>query len=420
LVFIGAIPAAITAIIGLAAAAGTAAAAFAAMAGFGALGFAMEDGELQMDNLTEAFEEVRSDFFDAFTPLAERLQPLFEDALEGLDRLFNAIASEGDALMALTDEARAFGQFVIDFVPEALRALSALANGLSGIFGNIGEFIQNNFANGMRTLVKLTAEIVPHLAEFVMVILNALPAIVRMSAGFLRVATSVIKFLGAIGRLFGLLGIGPEMFGLITASLLALISLFALGSSIIGSVFVTSLWSAITSLYAFTLGSYAAAGGLTFLGSTAISGVIAALVGFVASLISGAAALLGFTISAYEAAAAAAALITLLTLGAGVAIVGMAMSAAGAFTSMAGGVNEATSALKEFDKVQSGMAGNGFGAGGSDNPYGFTPDDPDNSPGSSGGVTVFNVESSGDPEEDRSNLDHGSWWSGRTSGGGGS
>jgi len=418
LVFLGAIPAAVTAIYTLAAAALAAAAAFTAMAGFGALGFAMEDGQLSMDNLSEAFQQVKEDFLDAFAPLANELQPLFEDALEGLERFFDAVAAEGDALMALTDEARAFGGFLIDFVPDALRTLAAMVEALSGIFADIGQAVEANFSNAVRTLVRLTAEAVPLLADFAMTITRALPAIIRMSMGFLRLATIVVQVLGGIGRLLSMLGISPRLFGLITASLLTLISAFALGSSIIGSVFVTSLWSAITSLYTFILSAHGASGALGLLGSTMLGTALSAVVNFVAGLITSIGALFGFTIATYQAAAAAAALVTILTLGAGLAIVGLAMSAAGAFTTMAGSITSATDALKDFDKVQSGMSGSGFGAGGQGNPYGYDPDDPDNSPGGGGGVTVFNVESSGDPDEDRSNMEHADWMSGRSTGGG--
>jgi hypothetical protein len=418
LVFLGAIPAAVTAIYTLAAAALTAAAAFAAMAGFGALGFAMEDGQLDMDNLSEAFQQVKDDFLDAFAPLANELQPLFEDALEGLERFFDAVAAEGDALMALTDEARAFGGFLIDFVPDALRTLAAMVEALSGIFGDIGRVVEANFSNAVRTLVRLTAEAVPLLADFAITIARALPAIVQMSMGFLRLATIVTQLLGGIGRLLSLLGISPRLFGLITASLLTLISVFALGSSIIGSVFVSSLWSAITGLFQFMLSSYAASGALTVFGSTAISSAVASLIGFTASLFTSAAALLGFELSAYSAAIAAATFWTAVTLGLAIGLVAFVLSMATAFTGLAGSIGSATSALKDFQSVQSGMSGSGFSAGGQGNPYGYDPDDPDNSPGGGGGVTVFNVESSGDPDEDRSNMEHADWMSGRTTGGG--
>jgi hypothetical protein len=417
LVFIGAIPAAVTAIYTLAAAAAVAAAAMAAMAGFGALGFAMEDGQFQMENLTEAFNQVREDFLDAFAPLANRLQPLFEDALEGLERFFDAVAAEGDALMALTDEARAFGGFLIDFIPDALRTLAAMVEGLSGIFARIGQVLERNFANIVRTMVRLTAEAAPLLGDFVMTLGMALPAIIEMSMGFLRLATVVIQALAGFGRFLSLLGISPRAFGLVTAALLTLISTFALGSSIVGSVFVSSLWSAITGLFQFMVSSYAASGALTVFGGTAISSAVASLIGFTASLFTSAAALLGFELSAYQAAIAAATFWTAVTVGLAIGLVAFVTSMAASFTSLAGSIGDATTAMKDFNSVQSGMSGSGFGAGGADNPYGFDPDNPDDTPGGGGGVTVFNVESSGDPDEDRSNMEHADWMSGRTTGG---
>lgn len=419
LVFIGAIPAAVAAIYSLAAAAATAAASFAAIAGFGALGLAMEDGQLNMQNLSDAFNEVRDDFLDAFAPLANRLQPLFEDALGGLETLFNAIADEGDALVALTDEARAFGGFILNFLPMALRSLAAFADSMSSAFSGIGDFLRENFGAVLRELVKVTMEALPAVSQLALVIGRALPAIIEMSAGFAQVLTYVIQFIGAMASVVGLLGLGNRAIGFVVASLLSLISVVALGSTIIGSVFVSSIISAIGSLYTFILSAHGASGALGVLGSTMLGTALSAVVNFVAGLITSIGALFGFTIATYQAAAAAAALVTILTLGAGLAIVGLATTAAGAFTSMAGSIDSATQSLKEFDKVQSGVSGSGFGGSG-DNPYGYDPNNPDNDPtgGSGMGVTVFNVESSGDPDEDRSNLEHADWLSGRTTGGG--
>lgn len=419
LVFIGAIPAAVTAIFTLAAAAATAAAAFAAMAGLGALGFAMEDGQLDMDNLQEAFQQVKEDFLDAFAPLANELQPLFEDALDGLGRFFDAVAAEGDALMALTDEARAFGGFLIDFVPDALRTLASMVNSLSDIFGDIGDVIQANFSNAVRTLVRLTAEAVPLLADFAMTVGRALPAIVEMSMGFLRLATIVTQVLGGIGRLLSMLGISPRLFGLITASLLTLISAFALGSSIVGSVFVSSIIGAVRGLYMFYLAALRADVSLLAMAKNGIIAAVGSIYKFITSLELSTGALWGFITSVWSADSALAAFLTLATFGTGLAIVGLAVSAATAFTGLAGSIGSATSALKDFKSVQSGMSGSGFGAGGQGNPYGFDPDNPDNTPGGGGGgVTVFNVESNGDPDEDRSNMEHADWMSGRSTGGG--
>lgn len=416
IVFIGALPAAITAIYTLAAAAATAAAAFAAMAGFGALGLAMEDGQFQMENLTQAFREVQQDFLDAFAPLANRLQPLFEDALAGLEMFFDAVADEGDALMALTDEARAFGRFIIDFVPEALRTLAALVESMSGIFGGMADSLQRNFTSVVRDLVELTAMIVPALADFANTVGRALPAIIRMSLGFLMVADAIINILGALGRLLGMLGISPTLLGKVTAALLSLISLFALGSTIIGSVFVTSLIGAIKSLYTFALAANAANVSLLRMGKMAAIVAIGGLYNLISGVLSTIPALGSLTIAGYSASAALASLLTLLTIGGALALVGLAMSAAAGFMSMADSIDTATRSLKDFQSVQSGMSGSGFGGAG-DDPYGYDPEDPRSSPGS-GGVTVFNVESSGDPEEDRSNMEHADWMSGRSTGGG--
>lgn len=416
LVFIGAIPAAVAAIYTLAAAAATAAAALVAMAAFGAIGFALEDGEFNMQNLSDAFEQVRRDFLDAFGPLAERLQPLFEDGLAGLERFFDAVADEGDALMALTDEARAFGGFVIDFVPEALRTLAALVASLSHVFAGMGESLDQNFTSFVRDMVNVTAQVVPVLADFANTLGRALPAIIEMSLGFLMVADAALNFLGFLARLVSLLGISPAVLGVVTASLLALISAFALGSTVVGSFFVTSLINSVKSLYMVAVAANAANVSLLRMGKLAAIVAIGGIYNVFYSALTAIPALLGMSGAAYTAASALAALLTIATLGAGIAIVGMALSAASGFMNLAGSIDSATRSLKDFRSVQSGMGGSGFDGSGSGNPYGYDPDDPDQSGGSSGSMAVFNVESSGDPDEDRSNLDHADWMAGRTTG----
>jgi len=375
-VFVGTLPAAITAMVGLAAAGFSAAAALAAIAGFGALGVAMEDGRFNMDNLTELFEQIRDDFLHAFTPLANQLEPLFRDAADGLGEFFRAVSDEGDALLELTDDARAFGRFLIDFVPQMLRTMAAMANSMGDVFGNIGGFLRANFEPAMRSLMEVTATVLPVVSELILSILRAVPAITRLSAGFALVTNAIIQVLGAVGRLISLFGISYEALGILLATMLTGISVFALGSAVIGSTFVTALYGAATAAISATYN-------------------IAVMI----------ASMLGLGKASLAAAAATAALWTVLSLGLAIGFVGFVSAMTSEFTSLAGSIDGAANSMKEFNRVSNGTGGVGFGND-SPNPYAYTPD--------SGGGDSYTVESSGDPEEDRSNIQYASWQSGRT------
>jgi len=388
LVFIGAIPAAYTALIGLATAAVAAAASLAAIGGFGALGVALQDGQLDMARLQEVGTEIKNSFIDAFAPLAEQLQPLFIDAVDGLDRFFQLVANNGDALLELRDEARAFGQFVIDFVPNALRAIAGLVEGMADVFGNIGDFLQRNFAGGMRQLLRVTRDAIPAVAEVGLLLAQAVPTLVEMSVGFMRVVGTVIQVIGAFSRLLGLLGIGPEMFGLLTGAILAAATATLLFRTAIVKALIASL---------------AKLGG----------GILAAassLVGYSGSAIVA-------TLATNALGMALLTLIGIVTLGLGIAVLaGVVGGIASQFDLLKNDITDTTDALKEFDNVASSVGGNG-----SQNPYGFTPEN-----GSGGGsgtsgsnsskdVTI-NIESSGDSQEDRSNARYAAWAQGRDTG----
>ena len=411
-VFIGSIPAVITAVLGLAAAAVTAAAALAAIAGFGAMGVALEGGQMDMENLTEVWDDIKESFIEAFAPLAEQLEPLFRDAVDGLGRFFQAIANQGDALMELTDEARAFGGFLMDFVPGALRTLAGLVEGLEPILSNIGQAINNNFSSFVRQLVYWTEQAVPVVADLVQTFISALPTIIQISIQFADVANEVLKVIGAFWRLITLNGLLSDEMGYLIAGLLVAATAFALLSKTVMQFALKSMWSAILSLNKFILGLWRANTAVTVFGSTTLGSAISGLIGFTASLISSIAGLLGFEISAWKAAIAAAAFWTAVTIGLALPLLGMISGMAAGFLGLSGSIDEATSSLKEFDRV-AGRTEGGF------NPYGGDP--PSSGAGaatSGGGNTTINIESNGDANEDASNARYVSFRQGRTTGGG--
>lgn len=388
-VFIGVMPAAITALVGLAAAAVGAAAGLASLAGLGALGVGLQDGQFNMDRLSEIGDEIKNDFIDAFAPLAERLAPLFMDAVDALDGFFQSIANQGDALMQLTDEARAFGGFIEEMVPEVLRTFAAFTEGMAPILSDIGEFIESNFSNIMRSLLSLTAQVVPILADMVFIIMDAIPALIQMSKGMAHGARVVLQLVSGFGSLLRMLGLTADEIGILLGFLLPLRTALALINTELLLMAANRIASAIVSLYKYFTAVMIAATGTDTL-----------------------------TVSLISARGAVAALATaLVATGIGAIIAGVASLAAG-FLGLSDGIGKATSNLKEFDRVAN-RTKDGF------NPYKGS-DPPTAGATAAGGLaasgrggkgsTVINIETTGDSDTDKSNARHVAFLQGRTTG----
>lgn len=372
-VFIGALPAAITAIATLATAAVAAAASLAAIGGLGLMGFAMaqeEGGGIpSAESFMAAFEEIRDSFFEAFAPLAQRLAPLFEDALNGLGRLFQAIADQGDALMALTDEARAFGGFVMNFIPQFLRAMAGLVEMVSPVFGQIADFIQSNQIT--RAFVAITHEALPALQALTEQLLLLLPGLMRASVGFLRVSAAVFGVFNAIGKLLSFLPITAEQLGVIIGSALTLASAFFILNSAIVSAAVSALSRFVPSMVAFHASMLTSA--------TSVSAFTSALYGLATSI---------FTVRN-------AVMALMATTGIGL-LISLTGQIAGGFVNMSAGIDEAATSLKEFDRIASGMGG--------ENPYGAPGLDGSGSTAIGGSVNVT-INGDADADEFRRRAD---------------
>lgn len=412
IVFLGTLPAVITALVGLAGAALAAAASLAAIVGFGAMGVALEDGQFNMDNLTEVWEDIRTEFIDAFAPLAERLEPLFMDGIDALGRFFQEIANQGDALMELTDEARAFGGFIMDFFPSALRTLASLVEALAPMLGDIGKAIENNFNDWVRELVRLTARAIDPVSALIQKILASIPTLVEIGSQFAVVATMVLDFIGVLWTVITVGGLFDNIIGTAIASMLVLATAISLANKALIGFIVRGIWTAARALQSYMVSAYMATSATTLFGSTALASAVSSLIAFTASIIQSAVALVGFSLSAFQAAAAAAAFWTAVTLGGAIFLVGIVAGLATEFMGLSSRIDQATSSLKEFDRV-SGRTKGGF------NPYGGDP--PSSGAGAasggSGSQTVINVESSGDAQDDRSNARYVSFRQGRTTGG---
>lgn len=375
IVLVGTLPALIGALATLAVTAYTAAAAMAALAGLGALGFAMEDGTTNID--TERFQEmladVRQDFLEAFAPLANRLEPLFRDGLDGLEKFFQALANEGDALIALSDEARAFGGFLIDFIPDALRDLAALVSALSSEFGGIGRFLEENFTRIIRGMVETTVQSLPAISELLQLIAAMLPPLIRMSIGFVRVTTMIFKFFSAIGNVISILGINAEALGFTIALTLAL----------------------ATAVFTLT-------GAMKFFSGTIIAKAVGGLVSWIFAA----------NTATLATAALSAALRTLLILtGVGAILVGA--SALVQFGSSAlsakSDVDKLNDSMRDFNRLSSGMSAN-VGMSGSG------PSSGSGGGGSNGGrMSMTYNDYGGESNADQANA-YAQWRYGRTTG----
>lgn len=414
LVFIGIIPTAVAALATLATAAVTAAGALLGVAGLGLMGAAGDGGKPSMQEMQDELMKIMDSFWEAFAPLAERLAPVFEDGLDGLEKFFEAIAQEGDALMTLVDDLEDFGGFVMDFFPQMLRVLSGVVEAMGPIFGAIGDFLKENFEPIMRDLVRITLEAAPALGKLAIQMGQMAMFLAELGVGFARVASMALSVLGVVGNLLGIFGITNEQLGVLIGSLLLFATTLALANTRLVQFALKGIMLAIIGIYNFWVGLLAADSALTYLAGTTIISAISSFASFVVSVLFGSKSLLALASSAFTATGAVAALMTVLTLGAAVALVGVAMSIAGSFMSMAGSIDSATSSLKDFNRVAGKTEGTDFNPYGGDDPAGMRS----GASGSvrSGGGTTINYESTGDSEQDNSNLDKTVWRANRTTG----
>lgn len=323
-VFIGAIPAAVGALGGLAVAAVGAAGALGAIGGLGFLGAATAEAGGQMpgmDDFTSVIEDLPEELFEAFRPVAERLEPLFRDALEGLERLFDEIGRRSEALLMLRDEARAFGQWVIPFLANVTEKLIYLADAASPVFGMIADALGDRDVIG--GFAGALEEALPQLARMTSIILDALPSIFSFSMGMLTMAThitsalsSVLGFATSMMELIPFVEDGDRALGMFFSTLMTTAS----------ALFITSK---ATALYTTLTGI---AQGSTLSLASAVMVLKRALLGLL--VMTGIGALMGI-------------------IGEGVSML------SGQFTDLDSSVSEATDSLKEFQRQQSSMSSRG-------------------------------------------------------------
>lgn len=333
-VFIGGLPAAITALTTLATAAFAAAAGIAAIGGLGLLGLATQrgDGDL-MAGFTDIFNELKDAFLEAFQPLADQFIPIARDALSGIEMLFNAIAARGPLLSQLRDDARAFGGFMLDMIPSLLGALGNLAEAFGPLFGQFAEWLEGT--DILAGFVQVSKDATGPLTLINDALLTILPPLIDMSLGFLDVTGAIMTFLNVVTRLLGffkplldMLGLTGRNFGMLAGATFVLITLVSV---------LTQTYAALSALLSSRLG--------------------AAIIGHLGRLNAWIAAKLGLTAATWQAYLATAALLGLLTLGLAPVIGALSSH----FLGLSENIDRATSSLDRFGSTRNGVGG--FGSG---------------------------------------------------------
>ncbi|MDB9247447.1 hypothetical protein PN419_00300 [Halorubrum ezzemoulense] len=349
--FVGSLPALIGALGGLAAAAVGAAGALGGIAGLGLLGAAAAraGGMPSLEDFTAVLDELPDEFFEAFSPLAERLRPQFERGLEGLYDTFDRLAEAGRVLPALEDDARAFGRFAVPFVANTITELLLLAETSSGVFSMVADGLRD--LDLIRGFAGALADVLPSLVQFTSLLVDILPAVQQFSAGLFDVFTAVMTvgapmfaLIGQLLSLFGILGNGNRMLGNLVGGLLLTASAVFLTTKMI-QLYRSSLLQLTGSI----LQSTNAQGALmTMTGSYSLSAKAAAASSY----------LLSAGINAITAA-----IRTLLTVtGVGILLMGITTAVSGLaqkFGLLGGNIRDSTEALKEFERQESSMGSRG-------------------------------------------------------------
>ncbi|MDB9299419.1 hypothetical protein PN417_00450 [Halorubrum ezzemoulense] len=299
--FVGSLPAIVGALGGLAAAAVGAAGALGGIAGLGLLGAAAAraEGMPSLEDFTAVLDELPDEFFEAFSPLAERLRPQFERGLEGLYDTFDRLAEAGRVLPALEDDARAFGRFAVPFVANTITELLLLADASDAVFGRIASGLED--LNVLRGLAGALADTLPQLAHLTSLLVGAIPAVYQFSSGLfdvftatLIVATRLWAVISTLVTFGGVLGNGSEILGrfvggvLLTASALfvttKMIQLARSELATLTGVLIAQLIPGLgfTSTAVATLeGAFVSLGASSAFAATAANALYAALLGIV-------------------------------------------------------------------------------------------------------------------------------------------
>lgn len=333
LTFVGALPATITALGTLAGAALAASAALGAIGGLGLLALASQRGGGDIGaGLKEIWEEIREGFLEAFMPLARSFDDVMEDALDGVQEFFDELAARGEVLVQLKAEARAFGQFLLDFLPDAIAKLGLLADAFTPIFASLAEWIRATDIIG--AFVEVTADALGPLKAASAAIVRMLPTIADLSVGFLHVASAILAIFDGMGKLLSVLPVTSEQFGILIGSVMSLVTALAIAAS-------------LEALFANTLITRVVAAIHT--ASVAIVEFIASMAGFEAAVLSG-------SVAIQILSAAVTALLTVTGL---ILLTGLMGVLINQFDVFGANVDDATASLRRFRGESARLSGMG-------------------------------------------------------------
>jgi hypothetical protein len=340
-VFVGALPSAIAALGGLATAAIGAVGALGAIGGLGAVGFSLqESGEVSMKPITERLDEIGDTFFDAFEPLAREFAPVFRYALDSLEQMAGPLADASSALTAFTDDFRGAVDFISGSIPSLVGGMLEFADAAMPVLSEFFSALANSDILGVLAS-HLDQALIP-LYAMANGFAQIIPAILKISQGFLIVAGSITYFLGLVSRLINTFPFLAEMIGLASGAFLTLIAYVSISSLVTGGLIGKAYALAAT------------------MGGRVVSAVGKAVT-----------AMLGYTATTWQAYFATAALVGVLTLGLGVLLPKIIDH----FDILGSNIGDAQSKLEEFEKTKQGMRGDigtdvgVSGMGGGSNPY---------------------------------------------------
>jgi len=329
-VLIGAMPAAITGIVALGGAALAAAGALAGIGALGAMGVSLQQsGELSMEPINQMMADVGEAFVDAFAPLSKTFAPLIRNAATELETMMGPLATAASGLQMFTDEFQAVTQLAGNVLPSMVSLSLRFSDAVMPVLAGIGRFLVQKDIFGFMANQLATA--LPALVRIGLAFTEILPAVIRLSQGFLTFASFL--FIGA-----QVMSLVINKMGILAPIIGGLISLY------FGLVAASTLYTIATAASIKTIGRFALA--LAVKAIPAIKGAISSLA--------------AYTGMSYAAATATAVLLSVVTLGA--AAIGV-MSAG--WLELGSNIGSATKSLRQFARTSNGIGSTNLGANGS-------------------------------------------------------
>jgi len=245
-VFVGAMPAAISALAGLATA-GVAAAA--ALGGLGALAIGgmmlTPSGQLSTAPLMERLRGLFDTFLTEFEPVMRQFEGLAIGAFDEFEQMLGPLAQASMSLTVLEDEFSAVVSTITNGLPRAVQAATAFAEVTGPILSTVlGQLMSSNvlkfFANQLNRLAPIIYVLIASLKQI-------LPAIIRVSEGFLLVVTGLSMFAAALSFVINKVPLLGQILGALVSVILVAVSATTLYSLTLGAL-STSLGITATSL----------------------------------------------------------------------------------------------------------------------------------------------------------------------------